>query len=59
LWAEFGNKFHSTGKISSEDSARALTDGNTSSFGKRTVCADFSRMRDDVARNKRKGRMGG
>jgi hypothetical protein len=55
LWAEFGNKFHSTGKISSEDSTRAPAVGNTSSFGKRTVCAEFSRMRDGVARNRRKG----
>jgi hypothetical protein len=44
-------------KISSEDSAKAPAVGNASSFGKRTVCAEFSGMRDDVARNRRKGRM--
>jgi hypothetical protein len=55
LWAEFGKKNHSTGKISSEDSVKMLAVGNTPSFGKKTVCAferKFSRMRDDVARIK-------
>jgi hypothetical protein len=60
LWAEFGNRFHSTGKkISSEDSARVPVVGNAYSFGKRTVCAEFSGVRDDVARNRRKGRTDG
>jgi hypothetical protein len=46
-------KCHSAGKISSEDSVKMLTVGNTPSFGKRTVCTfkmKFSGMRDDVAR---------
>jgi hypothetical protein len=43
-------KFHSVGKISSEDSVKMPAIGNTSSFGKRIVCAEFSGMRDDVAR---------
>jgi hypothetical protein len=46
-------------KISLEDSAKAPAVGNAYSFGKRTVCAEFSGMRDDVARNRRKGRMDG
>jgi hypothetical protein len=39
-------KYHSAGKIS-EDSVKMLAVGNTSSFGKRTICAckrKFSRM---------------
>jgi hypothetical protein len=39
-------------KISSEDSVKMLAVGDTSSFGKRIVCAfrrKFSGMRDDVA----------
>jgi hypothetical protein len=46
-------KYHSVGKISSEDSVKMLAVGNTPSFDKRTVCAckrKFSGMRDDVAR---------
>jgi hypothetical protein len=46
-------------KISSRDSAKAPAVGNASSFGKRTICAEFSGMRDDVARNRRKGQMDG
>jgi hypothetical protein len=45
-------KYHSAGKISSEDSIKMLAVGNTPSFGKRTVCAckrEFSGMHDDVA----------
>jgi hypothetical protein len=48
-------KYHSAGKISSEDSLKILAVGNTHSFGKRTICAcktKFSGMRDDVARYK-------
>jgi hypothetical protein len=44
-------KYHSTWKISSEDSVKMLAVGNTPSFGKRTICAcksKFSGMRDDV-----------
>jgi hypothetical protein len=46
-------KYHSTGKISLDDSVKMLAVGNTPSFGKRTVCTckrKFSGMRDDVAR---------
>jgi hypothetical protein len=43
-------KFHSAGKISLEYSVMMHAVGNTSSFGKRTVCDEFSGMRDDVAR---------
>jgi hypothetical protein len=46
-------KCHSAGKISSEDSLKTLAVGNTTSFGKRIVCAfkrKFSGIRDDVAR---------
>jgi hypothetical protein len=32
-------KYHSVGKISSEDSVKMLVVGNTPSFGKRDVCA--------------------
>jgi hypothetical protein len=55
LWAEFGNKTHSAGKISSEDSVKMLAVGSAPSFGKRTACAferKFSGMRDDVAQIK-------
>jgi hypothetical protein len=55
LWAEFGNKNHSVGKISLEDSVKMLAVGSAPSFGKRTVYAferKFSGMRDDVARIK-------
>jgi hypothetical protein len=37
-------------KISSEDSAEMLAVGSLSPFGKRTVCADFTGSRGDVAR---------
>jgi hypothetical protein len=46
-------KYHSAGKISSEDSVKMLAVGNTPSFGKRTVYAcerKFSGMCDDMAR---------
>jgi hypothetical protein len=46
-------KYHSAGKIFSEDSVKMLAVGNTPSLGKRTICAckrKFSGMRDDVAR---------
>jgi hypothetical protein len=46
-------KYHSVGKISSEDSVRMLAVGNMPSFGRRTVCAfkgKFSGMRGDVDR---------
>jgi hypothetical protein len=46
-------KNHSAEKVSSEDSVKMLAVGNTSSLGKRTVCAfkkKFSGMRVDVAR---------
>jgi hypothetical protein len=55
LWAELVTKYHSAGKISSEDSVKVLAVGTTPSFGKRTVCAckrKFSGMRGDVARYK-------
>jgi hypothetical protein len=48
-------KYHSAGKICSEDSVKMLVVGNTPSFGKRTVCAcerKFSGMRGDVDRYK-------
>jgi hypothetical protein len=41
-------------KISSEDSVKVPAVGNMSSFGKGTVCAGFSGMRDDVARTMEK-----
>jgi hypothetical protein len=37
-------------KISSEDSVEMLAVGSLFPFGKRTVCADFSGSRGDVAR---------
>jgi hypothetical protein len=59
LWAELVTKYHSAGKISPEDSVKMPAVGNVSSFGERTVCAEFLGMRDDVAQNGRKGRMDG
>jgi hypothetical protein len=50
-------KYHSAGKISSEDSVKMLAIGNTPSFGRRTVCAfkrKFLGMHGDVARIKGK-----
>jgi hypothetical protein len=54
-----GNKVSFGRKISPEDSVKMPAVGNASSFGKRTVCAEFLEMRDDVARNGRKGQMDG
>jgi hypothetical protein len=48
-------RYHSAGKISSEDSVKMLVVGNAPSFGKKTVCAfkrKFSGVHDDVARCK-------
>jgi hypothetical protein len=59
LWAELVTKYRSAGKISPEDLVKMPAVDNASSFGKRTVCAEFSGMRDDVDRNGRKGRMDG
>jgi hypothetical protein len=59
LWAELVTKYRSAGKISPEDSVKMPAVGKASSFGKRTVWAEFSEMRDDVAQKGRKGRMDG
>jgi hypothetical protein len=39
LWAEFGKEMSFDRKISSTDSVKILTVGNTPSFGRRTVYA--------------------
>jgi hypothetical protein len=41
-------KYHSVGKISSEDSVKMLAVGNTPSFGRRTVCAFKRSFRECV-----------
>jgi hypothetical protein len=51
LWAQLGERIHpEEGRFLQKDSAKELTVGSWLPFGKESVCADFVRLRDDVAR---------
>jgi hypothetical protein len=51
LWAQLGEKIRpEEGRFLQKDSAKEPAVGNLLLFGKETVCADFVRLRDDVAR---------
>jgi hypothetical protein len=53
LWAQPSEKIRpEEGRFLQEDSAEELAVSNLLPFGKGTVCADFTRLRDDVARAK-------
>jgi hypothetical protein len=53
LWAQPGEKIcPEEGRFLQEDSAKELAVGNLLPFGKGTDCADFTGLRDDVARAK-------
>jgi hypothetical protein len=50
LWAQLGEKIRlEEGRFLQKDSAEGLAVGSLLPFGKGTVCADFARLRDDVA----------
>jgi hypothetical protein len=51
LWAQLGKKsVRKKEGFVQKDLAKELAVGNLLPFGKRTVCADFAGLRDDVAR---------
>jgi hypothetical protein len=51
LWAQLGEKIRpEEGRFLQKDSTKELADGSWLPFGKETICADFARLRDDVAR---------
>jgi hypothetical protein len=51
LWAKPGEKTRlEEARFLQKDSAKGLTVGSRLPFGKETVCADFTGLRDDVAR---------
>jgi hypothetical protein len=51
LWAHLGEKIRlEEGRLLQKDSAKEPAVGNLLPFGRRTVCADFAGLRDDVAR---------
>jgi hypothetical protein len=50
LWVQFGEKIHpEEGRFLQMDSAKEPAVGNLLPFDKEIVCADFARLRDDVA----------
>jgi hypothetical protein len=50
LWAQLGEKIRpEQGRFLQEDSAKELAVGSLLPFGRGTVCADFTGLRDDVA----------
>jgi hypothetical protein len=50
LWAQLGEKIcPEEGRFLQKDSAKGLAVGSLLPFGRRTVCADFAGLRDDVA----------
>jgi hypothetical protein len=51
LWAQVGEKIRpEEGRFLQEDSAKKLAVGSWLPFGMESVCADFVRLHDDVAR---------
>jgi hypothetical protein len=51
LWAQLGERIHpEEERFLQKDSAKELAVGSWLPFGKESVCADFVRLRDDVAR---------
>jgi hypothetical protein len=51
LWAQLGEKIRpEEGRFLQKDSAKVLAVGSWLPFGKETVCTDFARLRDDMAR---------
>jgi hypothetical protein len=51
LWAQLGEKIRpEEGRFLQKDLAKRLAVGSLLPFGRRTVCADFAGLRDDVAR---------
>jgi hypothetical protein len=51
LWAQLGEKIRpEEGRFLQKDSAKELAVVNWLPFGRRTVCADFAGLHDDVAR---------
>jgi hypothetical protein len=50
LWAQLGRKsVRKKEGFLQKDSAKELAVGNLLPFGRRTICADFAGLRDDVA----------
>jgi hypothetical protein len=51
LWAQLGERIRpEEGRFLQKDSAKELTVGSWLPFGKKSVCADFVGLGDDVAR---------
>jgi hypothetical protein len=51
LWAQLGEKIRpEEGRFLQKDSAKGFAVGSLLPFSKETVCADFARLHDDVAR---------
>jgi hypothetical protein len=51
LWVQLGKKIRlEEGRFLQKDSAKEPAVGNLLPFGKKTVCADFVGLHDDVAR---------